>query len=718
MKKQVHKKGDAGEILFTIFAAILIFFFLMVVMTSVTSSNQKSQEIVLEELAIVKAKNTFFLVQRSLGMTWYVSAAQSIFRTGYESVGCGIDEEDEGLSKDAMKDNYWYQYSDTKLPKKSGLPPPQDKYNFNPLSVNTAPLICYPRGALEEGHLLAYLNKKFAPFKEIPDKFTANGVPFIIQDMQTDFVVKDDEIDTKSNQSVTANPNTQPRIVAPVTNDNVIYTKLKQMVAGARKVVDNAIALSDSLKTGSRAGSELLFTPSSTADNYKSDAKTKIKNKFQSVLPKNAFRIDVTYKPGNDIELRAGDDDELGYKEKGAGSPYQFTKQGLILHYDADISIRELGDVSFSGTACDATPFSAAVENAVSAWEFSDTDIHLGLIPWVTTTFDYSKDEVRAFVTAIVQAESLRADDGSCDPSSISCAGAAGLMQLIPETARSYGLYVPMYGTDTVTCPGSISNIDDNRCNSITPAACRPVEDDRFDAQKNIQGGTKYLHSLFNKLAEYTKDKDALMKLAAAAYNGGPGEKGKQEGVIGAIEKAVKNDGADANNIKFSDIEKYLPDQTQAYVPRVLGFYVANGGSISSSSYYYHDEKNNRFTPRPFELDMSVEDNLNVLDCVNDVPAGTNPPPYVLYGWTTQGDMACCGGALWTCNANPAVQNIGNHALQSGQNVVSQDDSKDTDYQPSRICANAVSLSRPNKAGLIYTLGCTADGFGVVSYVP
>jgi len=714
--KKVHKKGDAGEILFTIFAAILIFFFLMVVMTSVTSSNQKSQEIVLEELAIIKAKNTFFLVERSLGMTWYVSTIQSIFRTGYESLGCGLDEEDEGLPATAMKDNYWYQYSDTKLPKKSGLPLPQDKYNFNALSFNTAPLICYPRGAVEEGHLLAYLNKKFVPFKEIPDKFTANGVPFIIQNMQTDFSVKDDEIDTKSNQSVTANPNTQPRIVAPVTNNNVIFTKFKQMVAGARKVVDNVIIMSDLLKIdplrpSQRPGSDLLYTTAATAETYKQNSKSIIKNKFQSVLPKNAFRIDASYKPNNDIELRAPNDDE-------AGMGFQYTKQGLILHYDADISIRELGDVSFSGTACDATPFSAAVENAVSAWEFSDTDVNLGLIPWVTTTFDYSKDEVRAFVTAIMQAESLRADDGSCDPSSISCAGAVGLMQLIPETARSYGLIVYSYGTDTVTCPGSISNIEDNRCNSITPAVCRPAEDDRFDAQKSIQGGAKYLHFLFNKLSEYTKDKDELMKLAAAAYNSGPGEKGRQGGVIGAIEKAVKNDGADANNIKFSDIEKYLPDQTQTYVPRVMGFYAANGGSISSSSYYYHDEKNNRFTPRPFELDMSVEDNLNVLDCVNDLPTGTTPPPYVLYGWTAQGDMACCGGALWTCNANPAVQNIGNHALQTFQNVLGQDDSKPVDYQPSRICARQISNSLPNPDNKKYTLGCTPSGFDVVEYLP
>ena len=842
--KRVHKKGDAGEILFTIFAAILIFFFLMVVMTSVTSSNQKSQEIVLEELAIVKAKNTFFLVERSLGMTWYVSAVQSIFRTGYESMGCGIDEEDEGIpadKADKMKDNYWYQYSDTKLPKKSGLPAAADKYNFDILTItDAAPLICYPRGAVpgEEGRLLAYLSKKFVPFKDIPDKFTANGVPFVIQNMQTGFVVEDDEIDVKSEQDVTANPNAQPTIIAPVINNNVIFTKFKQVVEGARKIVDAALAMSNSLKLGQRPGSELLYTTASAADRYRLGAKNLIKNRFQSVLPKNAFRIDVTYKPGNDISLRAGDENEMGYKD-ASGSQYQFTKQGLILHYDADIKIQEnfLG-TSGSSLVCKTPQFENIIRQKIEAADNGGEWSIGGFFG----TYKLSYDEVQTLVEAMIQQES------DWDPNAVSTAGAIGLMQIVPSQHPE--------------CTGDLK-----------------------DPATNIECGVNFLYTLMNEITDEKDEgsRDNMIKLSLAAYNSGktalynyiecakkiggetptfyqwdsltttyrqcivkrdgtpntetinyvsavlacdayykggtsklgdyawptaskqitscfgyrndpvtgePGkfhagidigadkgsdvfsaETGDVEGVNTGCKEGDASCGGGYGNyilIKNSDGRStFYAHLQEGSITLATGDAVSKGMKIAqigstgkstgphthfevrqdtttlnpcnfmdctqstglkcqgeidtsflSGIYYYHDENNNRFTPRPFELDMSVEDNLDVLNCINDVPGGNNPPPFVLYQWSVQGDMACCGGALWTCNAQPEINNIENHALQSFQNVLGQDDPKPVGAQPSRICAGAVSNSLPNPDNKKYTLGCTPSGFGVVEYLP
>jgi soluble lytic murein transglycosylase-like protein len=77
-------------------------------------------------------------------------------------------------------------------------------------------------------------------------------------------------------------------------------------------------------------------------------------------------------------------------------------------------------------------------------------------------------------VNAVINVES------GGDPSAVSRAGAAGLMQLMPDTAVLYG----------------VTN--------------------RFDPEDNVAGGTAYLHDL---LARYHHN----VNLALAAYNAGPG---------------------------------------------------------------------------------------------------------------------------------------------------------------------------------------------------
>ena len=78
-----------------------------------------------------------------------------------------------------------------------------------------------------------------------------------------------------------------------------------------------------------------------------------------------------------------------------------------------------------------------------------------------------------ALVKAVV------ANESGFDASATSSAGAAGLMQLMPETAAGLGV------------------------------------SDRYDARQNVAGGTKYLHGL---LQQFGGD----VSLALAAYNAGP----------------------------------------------------------------------------------------------------------------------------------------------------------------------------------------------------
>jgi len=99
------------------------------------------------------------------------------------------------------------------------------------------------------------------------------------------------------------------------------------------------------------------------------------------------------------------------------------------------------------------------------------------------------------------------------NPSAISSAGASGIMQLMPGTARELGV------TDT-------SSVD-----------------------QNIMGGTKYLSQ---QLQKYGNN-----ELALAAYNAGPG----------AVDNAISK----AGSRNWSDVSKYLTSETQNYVPSILG---------------------------------------------------------------------------------------------------------------------------------------------------
>jgi len=122
------------------------------------------------------------------------------------------------------------------------------------------------------------------------------------------------------------------------------------------------------------------------------------------------------------------------------------------------------------------------------------------------------------FVRAIAMAET-----GFGDPRwSVSWAGAVGIMQLMPKTARDFGLRVPDYSV--VTCYIGNRAYSVPACNSckvngkkLYLKECKSkFEDERFDPEKNILAGIKYLDMLYDVYA----NKD--LALTAAAYNGGP----------------------------------------------------------------------------------------------------------------------------------------------------------------------------------------------------
>jgi hypothetical protein len=104
------------------------------------------------------------------------------------------------------------------------------------------------------------------------------------------------------------------------------------------------------------------------------------------------------------------------------------------------------------------------------------------------------------------------------EPAALSAKGARGLWQIMPETARRYGLVV---------------NAD---------------QDDRLDVLKSTRAAAEYLRDLYARFHDW--------QLALAAYNAGEQ----------AVQCAVVRTGAQA----FSATGQALPQETRNYVPAVL----------------------------------------------------------------------------------------------------------------------------------------------------
>jgi murein DD-endopeptidase MepM/ murein hydrolase activator NlpD len=131
-----------------------------------------------------------------------------------------------------------------------------------------------------------------------------------------------------------------------------------------------------------------------------------------------------------------------------------------------------------------------------------------------------------SLVLAVIEKES------GGNPQATSHAGAMGLMQLMPGTARGLGVTLP------------------------------------YDPAMNVEAGTRYLGQM---IAQRNGD----VQLALASYNAGGGN----------VNKAIAKGGN-----SWTGAKPYLPKETQNYVPKVMAIYNARRGkSVLETGYTYNN---------------------------------------------------------------------------------------------------------------------------------
>ncbi len=543
----MRRRKGVGSVISTIIIVMVLLFFFVIFLVTTTTASQKKLELNLNTADFLKTKNTVSILNRSLATTWYASTVQLIFKAGDESVGCGYDDFLSELKTDVTKKGYWYQYNDTtkqKLQEPRQFGQDQDgnpqKYNIRTRAGGLVeiqnPRICYPL----DSHFKAFMEFKAKIYQDIATNIELNGVKLTLKMIGFKFFIEDGKVTSEATQKITMQTK-NPFIDTETKNTNTVYTGFRAMMAGGRVIVDKAIQ--DSNGVAARSG-DLLYTPQDTEQSYRQRVEAHLNANFASALP-DGFAAPAN----NRIELRAGDRGEVSFQQD---------KQGLILHYDSDVKISERKELPGNAVCMSIRPDILAIiqrqiERALN--EFGD-------------------DEKINLVSAIIQAES------SQNIIAVSRCGAAGLMQLMPGTARGARITTIFEDASFTKCDetgyaarlrAAISGKSEDEIKSI---------DGRFDPEENIRAGIEYLDELELEFSRYTENKQDLMKLIMAAYNTGP------ENVKKAIARAKNSvPGFDEKDVKYDQIAQFLAVETRNYVAIVTSCtaYYAGGTAFTGS---------------------------------------------------------------------------------------------------------------------------------------
>lgn len=320
------------------------------------------------------------------------------------------------------------------------------------------------------------------------------------------------------------------RINWKLLNDESVYTELNEK--DGNFLLDMEILLSENPEEKYREGLKMLIdrTLDNNEGGFFADADLVSKRILSKdkVAEMDALRIFTVYDSENDYQFY------VNYDSSGNKWQWNFeNNEDLFDEFWKDFKLFESTDFYdgaikiLNGSA----DLSEASKISYSAPAFGISDKYDSIIEKYSMENGVDSNLIKAMISV----------ESNFNERAVSSAGAAGLMQLMPDTAREMGLKV----------------VIDGKCIKSDISGCNYVEDERFNAEKNIEAGTKLIARLLNGYSQY-KDSE---KLALAAYNGGKGT------ISGAISKTGKR----TDLVSWEDVKTQISSkETKEYPEKVL----------------------------------------------------------------------------------------------------------------------------------------------------
>jgi hypothetical protein len=220
----------------TMSSIILIILLVGMIATYIATVNdeiKKEMEISLKKAEILRAKNTFYLLNRSLETTWFISTVQVIFKTGED-------------------------FTES-----------------------------FCQGNLEE-NLEKYMKDKMEDYIRIPGYDTpikVNDVDITISRIEPDIQVNDNEIISDVSETITANY-VETDIVSDTSHESNITTYFKKLAEyGCEAAIDLVSGMMSSMPE---------YTQSTTKSEYLTIAENYIRSVFNSINVENGIEKDLT----------------------------------------------------------------------------------------------------------------------------------------------------------------------------------------------------------------------------------------------------------------------------------------------------------------------------------------------------------------------------------------------------------------------------------------
>lgn len=315
----------------TVGSIIMIVVFLMFFGVFLYMANNHVQENIrlnLESLQLLKLKSTFETFNQSLGVTWFISTVQSVFKTADDSVGCGIDD-------GRVPASYWLKTDPTQIRDKPDkiLATKEEKYNV----IGTNPQICFP----QDNHIVDYITTSLAggdyldlknPIKDL------GGVDLEIKNPKFGITIDSDQVTSKFSQDITAKlTNGNGEIAAKTGNFNTMTTSIKVIVESIRATIERLVNFGEFMYTTNTVAS---YTPLTQNE-------AEYVKHFSSViegLMRSPSLTNIDQKISVKTEVTGVDDTNSGVFDQTEG-------HGLVVHYIAKMTYTEVAPPTSSGTA-------------------------------------------------------------------------------------------------------------------------------------------------------------------------------------------------------------------------------------------------------------------------------------------------------------------------------------------------------------------------------